>query len=57
LEDNKKRDEKPKAERMVEAKRMADEMFEAAIKSIKEGTSSAPNPLCMCLYERERVDI
>jgi hypothetical protein len=49
MEDNKKRDEKPKAERMVGAKRIADEMFEAAMKSIKEGTISAPNPLCMCL--------
>jgi hypothetical protein len=49
MEDNKKRDEKPKAERMVEAKRMSDEMLEAAMKSIREGTSNSPNLLCMCL--------
>jgi hypothetical protein len=59
MEEDRERDEKLKAERMAGAKKKADEMLEAAMKSAREGKASrwCPKPILHVLvsiaYTRE----
>jgi hypothetical protein len=60
MEEDRKREKRVKAERMAELKKMADEMFEVAMKNMREekGDQVVPqnNPACACadhIQERE----
>jgi hypothetical protein len=52
IEKDRKREEKLKAERMVESRKMADEMFEADMKSVGKGQGDhvvlQNHPACAC---------